>query len=65
MRKAAPGRVLYFAFGANVDSAVVQRRGLKPASSEKGTLLNHKLYFNHVGGVLCTLIAGIEYNLNL
>ena len=58
MEKAEQGRVNYFAFGGNVNKAVVQRRGLKPRRSITGTVHNHKLYFAHVGGALlrCALL---------
>lgn len=55
-RSADSGRVLYFAFGANLAPQVTSRRDLKPRSAVAGTVRNHKLYFQHIGGY-----ATIEY----
>jgi hypothetical protein len=50
VKKAQKGRSYYFAFGANVNKAVLRRRNLQPLQSIPGTVHNYKLLFNHVGG---------------
>jgi hypothetical protein len=55
LNRSPPGRVFYFAFGANVNPVVLKRRNLIPKTSTTGTVHNFKLVFNHVGG---TILAG-------
>jgi hypothetical protein len=50
VHEAPPGRRFYFAFGANLSPTVLLRRNLRPNATVVGTVINHKLVFQHGGG---------------
>ena len=65
--EAPQGRQYYFAFGANVSQQVLARRRLQPLQSAVGTVRDHKLFFDHIGGTslqvtgqACTIDPGVH-----